>query len=516
MPSSDLLKKEVLIQKARDLSESHKYLESAQVYSRLNRIYRENWSRVVQLENLRMAGALTKESFRRRDTIQKFRETLGDDGATHLVIEFLNAITSQRKIRKIFKVEQFSSEGELEVLAKKALTLINSKQVLMKQNYVQGKLNFRKYLSVAVFRKRKLFYLPPLKVLNGRSPKPKIGTIRNPKLLVLKCAIFTSSSEAIKVGSSWLIDSSTFPQSGTDSYTCDALLLGRARLKVALRRDVEASSTLQNIIFLAYPLTSSWGHWVIEVLTRIAHLKKKVDLNNFELLICDDVPENFTDVACEIFGKLNFTRIQYGQSVQAENAVVQLATHHQKKRFFASKRGGKNSYIDWRSFILLREAISDRDSFETEGGRQFQPNVYLDRLNNKYRNSESVSKLRELMEDSKFSPIDPGTLSANEEVRLFIQAQQVVAFFGSQALMLFASGNLNKAIFVYHDFLDEALSYSHMIKKVTGVTPYWISGSRINETKVYSEHSIHQGVSLSTEDINLVRKITLQSCLRNP
>lgn len=511
MPSTDFKQKEVLIQKAKDLSESHKYLESAHVYSRLNRLYRETWSRVVQLENLRMAGALTKKSFRRSDTVKKFRETLGPEGATNLVVEFLNATTSRRKIRRILRVESFSSEAELEVLAKKALKLRKSKQILREQNYLEGKLNFTKYLGVTVFRKRKLLYLPPLKVLNGRSPRPKFATIRNPKSLVLRNAVFTSSSDAIKVGSTWLIDSATFPQSSSDSYSCDSLLLGRARLKVALRHDVKAYSTLQNMIFLAYPLTSSWGHWVIEVLTRIAHLRKKVDLNNFELLICDDVPENFTDVACEIFGDLNFTRIQKGQSVQGQNAIVQLATHHQKKRFFASKRGGKNAYLDWRSFNLLREAISDKESFASEGDNEFQPNVYLDRINNKYRKSESVSNLREVMMVSRFIPIDPGTLSAKEEMRLFIQVRQVVAFFGSQALLLFASRNLNKVIFVHHDLLDEALSYSHMIKKVTGVTPYWISGSRINETKVYSEHSIHQGVSLATEELNLIRDLTLQS-----
>lgn len=452
-----------------------------------------------------MAGALTQRSFRGQDKIENFRETLGLEGAKHLVSEYLYSIKFIPRLSSLIRTNTFPSQEETEMLARKVLCLRGSKAQLEKFNYIQGELDPLYYSKIALLRTRRLVYLPKLKVVNGKSPCAKVAIIRKSKTLELRNGIFTSGSEAIQVENKWLVDKATYPQSKSDNYISDSLLLGKVRLKIAMRNEAKPSITLKKVIFLAYPLTSSWGHWVIEALTRLAQLDKAINLREYEIIICDDVPENFLDVAREIFGALTFTRVERGQSIKANVALVELSTHHQKHRFFGSKNGGATSYLDSHSFQLLRDRLNTEKVTSIFSGDTKLSKVYLDRTNSSYRRNESELEIKKITDTSGYVAVDPGTLSAKEELRLFSEAQEVTGFYGSQALLLFASKDLNKAIFIYHDFLDEARSFSQMIKKVTGVTPVWVCGSRKNSTNVYSENSIHQAIMLDAKELEDLR-----------
>jgi hypothetical protein len=332
------------------------------------------------------------------------------------------------------------------------------------------------------------------------------GQFRATRVLELEEAMVTSESDAILVRGEWFFDAITYPNSSILDTTDDALVLAATMDQVAVPSVVPPGEVnLADGLWLAYPLTHAWGHFVLECLTRLAIFQASGVDAETNVMVSSLVPESFLEFARYVYPWARFTQVVPGASIKPARTWVIPSRSFMPGRFRWSHDGNQFPNLDPFGLTLLGAHM--RESLDRNNARDplFPPNVFLDRSQGMLRRSGSEAPVRAIAVEEGFHMVDPGTLSPEREVNLFVNAVDVVGFSGSQLILTTARNSPGRDLFFYHDEANEMRSSSCALAMCTGISPNWVLGTRAHYAPGYSEQSVHQPVVLSEEALEATR-----------
>ena len=504
---------DILVTYAHEAGRREHWLEASCLWSALNRVDPGDFHRVMALETGRLAGLLPMVSLSEQDSPAAIVAVLGVAYSEHLLSEVIRRRPSMSQ-QELYSIEQQYHplpEGMRRSLIYAALRDRDPDRL----EHLAGRTvpllpisSAPARVSVTLSAEVKTL-LPEL-----RSTFTDITTgsrdihaaFRQTLALRLERALVTSESDAIEIDGQWFFDSVSYPQSHILDTTADPIVLGVSGQEVAIEPPASGAVPISSGLWLAYPLTHAWGHFLLECLTRLAILHATPEHEEENALVSSAVPESFLDFARYLYPWVKFTRLDPGASALVNRCWVIPSRALTPGRFRWSADGNRYPNMDPYSLGLLGAHMRESLDRHGDGASMFPKRVYLDRTSASHRRSDSENGIRAIAELNGFHVVDPGTLSPAQEVNLFVNAEDVAGFSGSQVLLTVAMREPGRQLYFYHDESTEMRSISYSLEMCTGTSPSWILGSRARFLPGYSEQSIHQQILLSEDAVSAARE----------
>ena len=267
-----------------------------------------------------------------------------------------------------------------------------------------------------------------------------------------------------------------------------------------VRNSTEPSVRLDDAVWLAYPLTHAWGHWVRDVLTRYSYLTEAGVPQDVPVIVDSRVPSKFLDFLRLMNPQAQVVALEPGTTVFSKHLWLSpsrlYAAQHPRwtpdeidRRVNAEPQGFRRL----RQLLLGSRATRARPS----GARD---RVLIDRsLGQQVRALRDGRRLEEVARRSGYSMVDPGSLTAVEQVALFGSVGSLLGLDGSGWFLGCLAPEGASSFIVGNDMSRDSRGRSWMLAELLGVQPNWFIGDRRHKIPGYGNGILHQELILSEE-----------------
>ena len=502
-----------LVAYAHDAGRRGSWLEANLLWTELDRVDPTDLHRVMALETGRLAGFLPLSSLSARDSPVAIIRVLGADYAQHLLADLIRRRPSPEP--QVLELIEQNFNPVPESIRRALIQVALDEPATARLLQLGAEMVRLRSISSAPAQRTVSLYcgievdLPELQSLFEEVPVGDSNLraeFRHTQILYIQRAVMTSESDAIEVDGDWYFDAVSYAHSHILDVTSDPIVLAASAENVAISPPHLSTDSIPSGLWLAYPLTHAWGHFVLECLTRLAILHAAEECDEETALVSRAVPESFLDFARYVYPWVKFVRVEPGASVQIVGCLIIPSRALTPGRFRWSADGNRYPNMDPLSLGLLGEHMRESLDRHGDSAPMFPSRVYVDRTSATYRRSNSENGVRAIAESHGFHVVDPGTLSPAQEVNLFVNAVDLCGFSGSQVLLTVAMRSPGRLLYFYHDESTEMRSLSYSMEICTGVRPNWILGSRARFLPGYSEQSIHQQIELSEHATSAARE----------
>jgi hypothetical protein len=286
-------------------------------------------------------------------------------------------------------------------------------------------------------------------------------------------------------------------------YRHDFSLFGVARDEVLIRvpRDRGAAEQkLSGHLWLGLPLSTAWGHWFQEFLTRIAIFSLRMCDVPLRVAIPSNTPKGFIDFAKFLWPAATFTLIPEGTWLQLKNCFYvndrMCSAHGVFPSFYGHLQHLTCEPIGMRA---LRDVARSR-ARDLPHSFKVPQRVFLSRQSSSNGRSNLDARLSHLAGKYGYISVDPSSLDVRQEIGLGLGMSRVAGLAGSQMLIsLFADSGLALNA-VGHDLFDhDSRGHAWAFSELQGGVPVAVLGYRPNGSFVRSERGMHRDFLLSED-----------------
>ncbi len=251
-------------------------------------------------------------------------------------------------------------------------------------------------------------------------------------------------------------------------------------------------------IWIAYPQSANWGHWVRDILCRLVYISEHCDFSRTPVIVSSNVPPRFLSLAKILFPHIHFVSLDHGTAVRARKMFISPS------RVFATHN--PHWSLDGLSYRLNAEPESFRRIKALLG--DFRPLHCFDDVESVYLRRSGALNIRSLHQAERleatahaagFTAIDPGELSNEEQLSLFMAQRNFVGIDGSQWFLAGLSSPRSESLILGHDLSTDSRGRSWIIEDAAGQAPHWVIGLRDFPMAGYGEKIYHQPFRLSAE-----------------
>jgi hypothetical protein len=366
---------------------------------------------------------------------------------------------------------------------------------------------------------KRIVRVPKLNVIHSLLPvklKNYSFVKRSGLVKVMHEVTLIGGSDAVVYRGKYYFDRLSFKDSRILNPLKDPIVATFTRRKVAIYRTPEASLSLDEALWLGYPVTSSWGHFILECLTRVSMLLANRPTARLQVVISRQVPTEFIEMLTYIFPGVLVKTIGIGQSVKIRKCWLIPSTVFLPYNFYPAQPNTKVHSADSSNLALLSNAIHDALVRNGALAAKYPTNIYLSRNLAKYRKDASHREFERIAAQNGFFIVDPGELNIENELNLFYNAERIVGVAGSQMLLVTCVDSLKDALVLSHDQLGDLAYGSYLVEQATGIRPKYILGRRENSDPTFSEPSIHQAAQFEPSSIRAIENWLCQAPISNP
>ena len=345
--------------------------------------------------------------------------------------------------------------------------------------------------------------LPPLNALNNINvlQPPQIADVRAGAIIQLEEVSAWVASDLMLQGGDPLVDFYSWPGSELNNPRSDARILSAHRSVLRVKSSAcDPDLEIDQAVWLAYPLSLSWGHWVRDILCRLVYLAQGLDLTHIPIIIDARVPQRFVEFALLLFPGTIFKRVEAGTRISATRLFVSpsriFATHNPRWHL-----SGISTRVNAEpeSFSRLRSVVKHLN-LPLDSDFQGVRKVYLSRdLALLQRSLHNITRLEDLLQRLGYQSIDPGSLTGIEQLSLFVGKKDFVGLDGSQWFLAPLTDVGSTTSIIGHDLATDSRGRSWAIGEASGRSPNWFLGVRDFPVPGYGETIYHQNYSLSAD-----------------
>ena len=357
--------------------------------------------------------------------------------------------------------------------------------------------------------------LPPLTVRNesGVTQARQMAEVRPGAVIGADEVTAWISSDLMTYRGRAVVDFYSWPTSELNSAVSDSRILSSSGDSLLIQPPRSSRSvSIDEGVWLAYPHTMTWGHWVRDVLCRLAYLTEVVDLSGVPVLVDSAVPARFQDLAKLLFGDLSFLPLESGTEVLAGRLWLSpsrvFATHNPRWHQYGMSM---RINAEPQSFSRIRSAaLGLVPKFDAE--LRASPKVYLSRENAlQHRGLRDTTRLEVTLSKAGYLMVDPGHLTNLQQLSIFVGQKTFVGIDGSQWFLAALADPGTSAIIIGHDLSHDSRGRSWAIAESAERPPDWVLGVRDLPMPGYGEMIYHQSFSLPPNGWTVLEDLILQS-----
>ena len=485
-----------------------------------------NFEFIKQLEARRLRGVEVFSSRTPKVAITDVIESLPGELGSWLVVEILRSRrVSRSELRAIDDMKPMLSSRAMKALDQAvAHNSLNHKSIYPQRfNFRTKPLRWRSVRGLPRKNCTKYYdgyslIMPPISVLHSDAPRELwSGNCNIESAILFEAQNITTIIESdifIDSKRKVYLDNNAWVGSKSENFINDSSLLAMNTRYCLLSKVLKNDYAINKGFWLGYPLMDAWGHWVYEGLFRIEIFARHPEFSTSPVIISDAIPANFTELASRIYPEISFLRLESGSTVLTKSLYVAPIRSFQPHNIHWSKNNENLKYngdpelardIRQRCLKLLQ---SDKTS---EIKKSFPEKVYIARTASQYRKSRVTLILDKIAENNGFYKVDPGLLSSEEELFLFLGAKEIFGQIGSGLFLSFLAQTGCKVLCVGSDFSHDANGWADMVEKVTGGKVDFILGKRDFIADGFSEGLYHQDFTISAEAIEQINSYLINS-----
>lgn len=244
--------------------------------------------------------------------------------------------------------------------------------------------------------------------------------------------------------------------------------------KLALELPKEVASPIECGIHLTCEHEHNYFHWVAEILPRLLAFEKVSSDKSTPLLISDGLHEN-------LYRLLDLVRDPQRPIIKLEREKVyrvgQLTYPADVSRVLDDTADVSPGEFDFIPAGLLQEVskvVKERLSIAALSSRR---RLYLVR-NRKYRIPSNQDEVVSCLANLRFTAVDTGVLTIEEQVRLFSEAQTIVSPTGAACTNMLWAPQGAQLLVLHSDHEKLAFPYWNALARANGIEISYLSGSR--------------------------------------
>lgn len=307
-------------------------------------------------------------------------------------------------------------------------------------------------------------------------------------------------------------DLAAFDGASDADFRHDQVVVGVTDTRVVVhsqKLDRESMHTINHGVWLAYPLGESWGHWLYEVMTRIALVSDSGLLGDRDLVVTEDVPSGFIEFVAALWPENKLIRVPSGMRVTIRDMLI-LNSPVLYAHGVHPSLGGHQRQLSCEPIGM--SALRDRIRVVAKrigGADALLPHVdaHLAREKAAHVISQNEVLLGEIAIDNGYLSVDPGSLTTREEILLFAGMRNAFGVPGSQMIgTIFAADGVN-VLAVGHDQLDhDSRGFAWALRDANGSGMSSVLGARESWSVTRSERGFHQDFALSDAGWDVLRE----------
>ena len=486
-------------------SNSGNYVAATTIWLLVSRKKSDRKTLVQLMECARLSGSLFAMPDFKKLTCMDIVKTLGSNYSIYLLRE----LAKRRKISNIEVNFLRSTYGDipwevdsqiLKVKINVKTSQDNSDKNSLKEIKCNSIWDWVENKNTEIISESYWAKVPEIKILNPINiTQPKLNyEIRGGAVIELKNVKSWISSDLMVVDGNPTVDFYSWEGSNLNIPYSDSRVSSVENFNLQLKQELKTKNyVFDQAIWLAYPHTSSWGHWVRDILTRLVYLNEVLSIKDIPIIIDEKVPLKFQNFAQMLFPGINFYALKYGSAVEVTKMWIspsRVFAIHNSAWSLHGMESRLNAEPD--SFARLKKIARN---FCNDNSVNFEigDKVFLDRSQGmQNRELHKIKNLYKLMEKNRIPVIDPGDLTNIEQLKLFTDKKSLVGLDGSQWFLGGFLPHGSSATIIGHDLATDSRGRSWTIESATGKSPQWFLGLRDLPLPGYGESIYHQSFSL--------------------
>jgi hypothetical protein len=464
---------------------------------------------VNYLEASRLSGTLDIEGFPESVTLEMIIQGLSPKYASHLVGEFIRLTPWNPKYDKI--LDKFSMGSLPEVQQARAESKIfNTKKHKSDKEVVNVNSIWDCSNLFEDFSSEYKSELPKLKIINDLPLQQENQSVfvRAARVLTINAFKSVIGSDFIESSGEFFGDLVSWEGIKGVNFINDSWALAASDKEVIFKQLDENnfdSVSIPKACWLGYPMSSSWGHWVPDLLTRISYFGLMGLLSDTPVVVAKETPKSFLKFAELLWPEIKWILLPSQTLVQIETCFLSPA-----RTFSVPNMHWDPSGIELRcitepeNFRMLRQLAFDalQRNPPAESPVKMGAKIMLDRSLSLYRRTRNVELLRDLAIQNNFEVLDPGAFSPLEQLSIFRNGSSFFGADGSQWLWAILAAEGTNSTIVGHDYSTDSRGRSWTIGNILSKEPSWVLGLRDFPGPGYSEKFYHQDYLLSEQDVH--------------
>lgn len=489
-----------------------KWIESRDLWEICYKIDSSSSNMVNYLEASRLAGTLDIEGFPKTVTLETIIEALTPQHSSHLVADYIRMSNWNPKNDKI--LDRFGLKNLPEVLQAKAESKIKlSKSKRRHEDILEVDSIWNCTNTHVDFSDMYSANIPQLNIINELSVQQpnQMVDVRAARVQTISNFKSVIGSDLIQSSDGFYGDLVSWQGVQGVNFVNDSWVLAASNSEVILRQSgtlqAEAVS-LKKACWLGYPMSTSWGHWVPDLLTRISYFALMGLLSATQVVVAKETPAKFLKFAELLWPEISWIKLSTNTPVEIETCFLSPARTFSVPNMHWDAYGIEQRCItEPENFKLLRQYAfaalqrnATAESPVTPGTK-----IMLDRSLSLYRRSRNAQFFRDLANSFDFEVLDPGAFSPLEQMQIFRNASSFFGADGSQWLWSILADEGTTSTIVGHDYSTDSRGRSWTIGSILCKEPSWVLGLRDFPGPGYSEKFYHQDYSLSEQDVFVLK-----------
>jgi capsular polysaccharide biosynthesis protein len=257
------------------------------------------------------------------------------------------------------------------------------------------------------------------------------------------------------------------------------------------------------------PFSSSWVHWLFEILPQVISLYQSPYKETVKILIEENAPDQIYETLTAFFPGENIVKVTQNEHITCGNLLMNKNTPQSWSILWGRDTNEKLTetfHHDIDALMRVRKAVYERFNISDLPP---QKNVFI-RRKAIFRFIHNEQELADYLLTKQFSVIEPSIMSFREQVKCFSDTNVIVAQSGASLanIIFMKPGSTVICMAAESTFLN--YDYFLTIAKALDISFHYILG-KVDDEKKYSHHlhlSINHPLNASfTIDKNKLEKI---------
>ncbi|GCL73799.1 glycosyltransferase family 61 protein [Paenibacillus naphthalenovorans] len=239
---------------------------------------------------------------------------------------------------------------------------------------------------------------------------------------------------------------------------------------------------------LTYTASDSYFHWMLDVLPRIALLRKTgIAIDKFVFNTNYNPPPSFHTETLDMLGIPPGARLTIGT----------VNVHLQAKLLVSSLVGYHSNYPRW-AVDFLRDAFS---KYSGAGDANEYKRLYISREDANYRKITNEDQVMDLLGKYRFQKVVLSKLSVEQQIRIFSSAEIIIAPHGANLTNLVFCKRGTKVIEIFSPYYINTIYW--IMSNHAGLDYYYFIGNKMQPSKSLFEYNKVREVSRAAQGIEV-------------